>query len=80
MRHVTRPMVMRIRYLLNALATKRTVRTNIVADQLEVSARTIARDLDMLINQFDLPIEYDRSHKTYRLTRELQTRELETII
>lgn len=42
------------------------VNASIVARELEVSTRTVQRDLDCLRDSFGLPIEYDERHRTFR--------------
>ena len=61
-------MLMRLRSIVLRLSRGERVTTGIIAMTLEVSPRTIARDLDYLANGLELPITYDFQLKSYVLS------------
>lgn len=54
----------------NALQKNRYMSVDDLCDELEVSRRTVLRDIQNLMNDFNAPIEYDRLHKGYHYTDE----------
>ena len=50
-----------------ALKEKRSVNCNTLARDLEVSVRSVSRDLDFMRDRLHLPIEYVPEQHTYRL-------------
>lgn len=60
-------MLVRIRTILQHLAQGQRVTAGSMARILDVSHRTVARDLDYMINGLDLPIHYEHSRRTYIL-------------
>jgi predicted DNA-binding transcriptional regulator YafY len=67
MKQVSRPMLSRLRTIVLRLSRRERVTAGILAKSLEVSQRTIARDLDYLANGLELPISYDFQLKSYVL-------------
>ena len=67
MKSVSRPTLYRIQSILSSLIHGERVTAGAMASFLEVSPRTIARDLDYLINSLHLPIAYDPKKKSYTL-------------
>ncbi len=53
------------------LQTSRRINCRILADTLEVSRRTILRDIDFMRDQLGLPIEYDHAAHGFYYTREV---------
>ncbi len=60
-------MLIRIRIILQHLSDGQRVTAGHMARLLDVSQRTIARDLDYMINALDLPIKYEFILKSYIL-------------
>jgi len=60
-------MLSRLRSIVLRLSRGERVTAGILAKSLEVSQRTIARDLDYLANGLELPISYDFQLKSYVL-------------
>jgi predicted DNA-binding transcriptional regulator YafY len=54
-----RPALARVQHIVAALNTRKRTRIAQLADELEVSTRTISRDLDHLKDSLRLPIESD---------------------
>lgn len=67
MMSATRPTLYRLQEILVRLSRGDRVTANIMAKILDVSARTVARDFDYLINRLHVPIEYDYRKKSYVL-------------
>lgn len=67
MKSLSRPMLIRIRMILQHLADGQRVTASHMARTLDVSARTIARDFDYMINGLDLPIRYEYRRRSYVL-------------
>jgi predicted DNA-binding transcriptional regulator YafY len=65
---VTRPLLRRLFWTLDRLKSGKPLRASDVARELEVSVRTAYRDLDLLRDDWRVPLEYDRHQGTYRLT------------
>ncbi len=61
-------MLIRLRSIVLRLSRGERVTAGILAKTLEVSPRTIARDLDYLANGLELPITYDFQLKSYVLS------------
>jgi len=66
--HLSRPALYRIQIILAALINGELVTAGRMANRLEVSGRTIARDIDYLINSLHVPVSYDSKRHTYILT------------
>lgn len=64
----TRPPLRRLMWALNRLRTGRGIRATDLAHEFEVSVRTAYRDFDFLRDEWRVPLEYDHSQGTYRLT------------
>lgn len=64
----TRPPLRRLMWALNRLRTGRAIRATDLAREFEVSVRTAYRDFDFLRDEWRVPLEYDHSQGTYRLT------------
>ncbi|MCU0329959.1 MAG: WYL domain-containing protein [Candidatus Kapabacteria bacterium] len=67
MRHAHRPALYRIQAILARLVNGQRVTAPVLAEILEVSTRTVARDLDYMINTLHVPIAFDYSKKSYIL-------------
>jgi predicted DNA-binding transcriptional regulator YafY len=65
MRLPTRPALVRLARILNEIRDGRTPNASTLARTLEVTPRTIQRDLDYLRDQLGAPIEYDRKSHGY---------------
>lgn len=63
-----RPTLYRIQWILARLVTGDRVTSRVLAENLEVSQRTIARDIDYLMNVLHVPMVYDYVKKSYVLT------------
>ncbi len=68
MMSATRPTLYRLQAILVRLSRGDRVTASIMADILEVSSRTVARDFDYLINRLHVPMEYNYVKKSYVLT------------
>lgn len=68
MKSAMRPTLIRLQAILLRLSKGERVTASMMAKELQVSARTIARDFDYLINGLHAPIAYDYSRKSYVLT------------
>lgn len=77
MRRGTRSMITRCIRIVQMLVNGRKVQAHTIAEELEVSHRTVMRDLDYLTTECDLPIAYDRPQGTYRFTQPLYKSPLE---
>lgn len=66
-RPLSRPALYRIQTILASLVNGEVVTASRMADRLEVSGRTIARDIDYLINSLHVPVVYDNRRHTYVL-------------
>lgn len=60
-------MLIRIRIILQHLADGKRVTAGQMAESLDVSTRTIARDFDYMMNSLELPISYEYKRKSYVL-------------
>ncbi len=67
MKPISRPMLIRIRIILQHLADGQRVTAGQMAESLDVSTRTIARDFDYMMNGLELPICYEYKMKSYVL-------------
>ncbi len=56
----TRPPIARIEYIILKIKTERRPNCSTLAKALEVSPKTVQRDIDFMRYQMELPIEYDR--------------------
>lgn len=66
-----RPTIVRLRAILARLQRGERVTAGIMAAELNVSLRTIARDLEYLMNSLHVPLMYDYRKKSYVLTGEI---------
>ena len=66
-----RPIIIRLRAILDRLQRGDRVTAGIMSAELNVSLRTIARDFDYLINELHVPMRYDYAMKSYVLTGEI---------
>ncbi len=64
----SRPTLYRMGRIVELLKLGRKVTVATVADDLQVSPRTVARHLDYLVHVLDAPIEYDRVQRSFVLT------------
>jgi predicted DNA-binding transcriptional regulator YafY len=64
---LSRPALYRIQTILASLINGEKVTTRVMAKRLEVSPRTVARDIDYLINSLHVPVSYDQRKHTYVL-------------
>ncbi|MBU3699812.1 MAG: hypothetical protein FGM33_07365 [Candidatus Kapabacteria bacterium] len=64
---MSRPMLIRIRIILQHLSNGQRVTAGHMARLLDVSQRTVARDFDYMINGLDLPIKYEFTQRSYVL-------------
>lgn len=60
-------MLTRLRQILMRLSRGERVTAGILAKSMDVSQRTIARDLDYLAHGMDVPVSYDYQLKSYVL-------------
>lgn len=60
-------MLSRLRIILQRLSRGERVTAGILAKSMDVSQRTIARDLDYLAHGLDVPVTYDYQLKSYVL-------------
>ncbi len=66
-----RPTLVRLRVILAHLQRGERVTAGMMAAELNVSLRTVARDFDYLMNGLRVPLEYDYRKKSYVLTGEI---------
>jgi len=64
----TRPPLRRLVWAVNRLRSGKPLKATDLAAEFEVNVRTAYRDLDFLRDQWRVPLEYDHSEQTYRLT------------
>jgi len=64
----TRPPLRRIFWALGQLRSGRSLKATDLAQQFEVNVRTAYRDLDFRRDEWRVPVEFDRTQGTYRLT------------
>jgi len=64
----TKPPLRRLYWALGRLRSNKPLKATDLAEEFEVNVRTAYRDLDFLRDQWRVPLEYDRSEGTYRLT------------
>ena len=68
MKNIHRPTLYRIQWILARVVMGERVTANLLAEQLEVSIRTITRDIDYLINSLHVPLSYDYFKRSYILS------------
>jgi len=73
MRSGNRSTLFRIHAIIARLATGERVTANTMAKLLEVSERTIARDIDYIVNALHVPMDYDFKRKSYVLSGPIPT-------
>ena len=64
----TKPLLQRLYWALGRLRSNKPLKAKDIAEEFEVNVRTAYRDLDFLRDRWRVPIEYDRTQATYRLT------------
>ncbi len=64
----TRPPLRRLMWAIKRLRDGRELKATDLAREFEVNVRTAYRDLDFLRDSWRVPVEYDRSKGSYRLT------------
>lgn len=67
MKNIHRPTLYRIQWILARVVMGERVTANLMAEQLEVSLRTITRDIEYLINSLHVPLHYDYFKRSYVL-------------
>jgi len=68
MKNIHRPTLYRIQWILARVVMGEKVTANLLAEQLEVSLRTVTRDIDYLINSLHVPLSYDYLKRSYVLS------------
>ncbi len=69
----SRPPIVRMRRIHEILSDGKPANCSMLARELEVSAKTIQRDIDYMRDQQQLPIDYDSSTRSYIYTRPVKT-------
>jgi predicted DNA-binding transcriptional regulator YafY len=64
----TLPQLRRLLWAVGRLRSGQSLKANDLATEFEVNVRTAYRDLDFLRDDWRVPLEFDRSQGTYRLT------------
>jgi proteasome accessory factor B len=67
----TKPPIRRLHWALGRLRSNKPLKATDLAEEFEVTVRTAYRDLDFMRDQWRVPLEFDRSQGTYRLTEPL---------
>ena len=67
----SRPPLERMLQIHQALAAEKFPNTVSLARVLEVTSKTIQRDIDFMRDRLNLPLEFDRAHNGYRYTGEV---------
>ena len=70
-KQLARPPLARMLQVHEHLQTRDRTNCRILADALEVSKRTILRDIDFMRDQLGLPIEYDHATHGFYYSREV---------
>src|SRR5258708_8329713 len=60
--------IARMKLIYDAIKTERRPNCSLLAKRLEISAKTIQRDIDYMRYQLDLPIEYDQERHGFYFT------------
>lgn len=71
MHSAKRPIIVRLRVILDHLQRGERVTAGLIAVELNVSLRTTARDFDYLMHSLRVPMMYDYRKKSYVLTGEI---------
>jgi proteasome accessory factor B len=58
--HSSRPFLARIQHIASALTVRKRTTANLLAEELEVSTKTVARDIGFMRDQLTLPIAADQ--------------------
>src|SRR5579883_3252758 len=66
-----RPPLERMMKIHQALQSGKYPNTNRLANEMEVSSKSIQRDLDFMRDRMNLPVEFDRSKGGYHYTGEV---------
>src|ERR1700757_408825 len=64
----TRMPIARMKVIYDAIKTERRPNCSVLAKRLEISAKTIQRDIDYMRYQLNLPIEYDQERHGFYFT------------
>ncbi|MBC8003557.1 MAG: WYL domain-containing protein [Opitutaceae bacterium] len=67
----SRPPLERMMRIHAAIASGSYPNATLLADELEVSTKSIHRDIDFMRDRMKLPIEFDRAHNGFRYTEEV---------
>src|SRR5688572_17156494 len=67
----SRPPLQRMLHIHHAIQSGKFPNATTLAEQLEVSSRSVARDIDFMRDRLDLPIEYDGANFGYYYTQEV---------
>src|SRR5262245_51691794 len=70
-RSPARPQLRRLMWALSRLRSGRRLTAVEIARECEVDVRTAYRDMDLLRDDWRVPLEYDRERRSYRLTEPL---------
>lgn len=70
-KNLSRPPLARMLHIHERFQTGGRINCRMLADELEVSAKTIQRDIDFMRDQMSLPIDYDPSGHGYHYTRKV---------
>lgn len=71
MHSAKRPIIVRLRIILDRLQRGERVTAGLMAVELNISMRTAARDFDYLMHSLRVPMRYDFRKKSYVLTGEI---------
>lgn len=63
-----KPFFYRMQHILQRLKTADKVTAETLADELEVSCRTIMRDIEYMRSMLGIDIEYDHAQRTWKQT------------
>ncbi len=69
----SRPPIVRMQRIHEALSDGAPANCSKLAKELEVSTKTVQRDLDYMRDQLELPIDYDAAGRSYYYTRSVKT-------
>jgi predicted DNA-binding transcriptional regulator YafY len=64
----TRMPIARMKFIYDAIKTERRPNCSLLAKKLEISAKTVQRDIDYMRYQLNLPIEYDQERHGFYFT------------
>lgn len=69
MRAINSVILKRLYFIDNKFRKSRFVKTSMLADEYQVSEKTIYRDIEFLKSEFDAPIQYDIKEKSFYYTK-----------